>query len=52
MRAAVPTEGKAVVNLARRAGRNVRVALEEGTQPQWLHELIVGCPRSQEPTPI
>jgi len=29
-----------VVNLVRGAGPHVRVALEEGTQAQWLHDLI------------
>jgi transposase len=40
MRATVPTEAKAVINLVRGAGPHVRVALEEGTQAQWLHDLI------------
>lgn len=41
MRATIPTEGAAVVNLVRGLGPRVRVALEEGTQAQWLHDLIV-----------
>ena len=41
MRATVPTEAAAVVSLVRGAGPRVRVALEEGTQAQWLHDLIV-----------
>ena len=40
MRAVVPTEAEAVVGLVRGAGPRVRVALEEGTQAQWLHDLI------------
>ncbi len=40
MRATVPTEARAVVNLVRGAGPHVRVALEEGTQAQWLHDVI------------
>ncbi len=40
MRATVPTEARAVVNLVRGAGPLVRVALEEGTQAQWLHDVI------------
>lgn len=39
MRATVPTEAKAVTKFIRGIGR-VRVALEEGTQAQWLHDLI------------
>ncbi len=41
MRATVPTERTAIVNLVRGAGRHVHVALEEGTQAQWLHDLLV-----------
>ena len=40
MRATVPTEARAVTNLVRSSGSHVRVALEEGTQAQWLHDLI------------
>jgi transposase len=40
LRATVPTEASAVVGLVRAAGPRVRVALEEGTQAQWLHDLI------------
>jgi len=41
MRATVPTERTAVVKLVRGAGRHVHVALEEGTQAQWLHDVLV-----------
>ena len=40
MRATVPTEASAIVGLVRGTGPRVRVALEEGTQAQWLHDLI------------
>src|SRR5437870_4118528 len=39
MRATVPTEGSAIVGLVRSLGR-VHVAFEEGTQAQWLHDLL------------
>src|SRR5688500_5664681 len=38
MRATIPTEEAAVVNLVRGLGPRTRVALEEGTQAQWLHD--------------
>jgi len=41
MRATVPTEAKAILTLVRSAGSRVHVAFEEGTQAQWLHDLIV-----------
>lgn len=41
MRATVPTEAKAILTLVRSAGPRVHVAFEEGTQAQWLHDLIV-----------
>jgi len=40
MHATVPTEAKAIVNLVKSAGP-VHVAFEEGTQAQWLHDLLV-----------
>ena len=40
LRATVPTEAEAVLALIRGAGQRVQVALEEGTQAQWLHDLI------------
>ena len=40
MRATVPTEARAVVRLIRSAGARVHVAFEEGTQAQWLHDLV------------
>lgn len=41
MRATVPTEEKAIVKLVRNAGARVHVAFEEGTQAQWLHDVLV-----------
>ena len=41
MRATVPTEAKAILTLVRSAGPRVHVAFEEGTQAQWLHDLLV-----------
>ncbi len=40
MRATVPNEGKAILMQVRSAGARVHVAFEEGTQAQWLHDLI------------
>ena len=40
MRATIPTEAKAVVRLIRSAGARVHVAFEEGTQAQWLHDIV------------
>ncbi len=40
MRATVPTEASAVLRLARSAGPRVHVAFEEGTQAQWLHDVV------------
>lgn len=41
MRATVPTEARAIVRLVKSAGARVHVAFEEGTQAQWLHDLLV-----------
>ena len=41
MRATVATEAKAILGLVRGLGPGVHVALEEGTQAQWLHDLLV-----------
>jgi transposase len=41
MKATVPTEEKAILLLAKNAGPRVHVAFEEGTQAQWLHDLLV-----------
>ena len=41
MRATVPTEAKAILRLVKNAGPRVHVAFEEGTQAQWLHDLLV-----------
>ena len=41
MRATVPTEAKAILMLVSSAGSRVHVAFEEGTQAQWLHDLLV-----------
>lgn len=40
MRATVPTEAKAIVGLVRGLGSRVHVAFEEGTQAQWLHDVL------------
>ena len=40
MRATVPTEAKAIVGLVKGIGRPLHVAFEEGTQAQWLHDLL------------
>jgi transposase len=42
MRATMPTEAKAILMLIKNAGPRVHVAFEEGTQAQWLHDVIVG----------
>ena len=42
MRATVPTEEKAILTLVKGVGPRVHVAFEEGTQAQWLHDLLVG----------
>jgi hypothetical protein len=42
MRATVPTEAKAILTLVKSAGPRVHVAFEEGTQAQWLHDLLIG----------
>ena len=41
MRATVPTEAGAILGLVRSAGPRVHIAFEEGTQAQWLHDLLV-----------
>lgn len=41
MRATVATEARAILQLVRSAGDRVHVVFEEGTQAQWLHDLIV-----------
>jgi len=40
MRATVPTEAKAILGLVRGLGPRVHIAFEEGTQAQWLHDLL------------
>jgi transposase len=40
MRATVPTEAKAIVALVKGLGPRVHVVFEEGTQAQWLHDLL------------
>jgi transposase len=40
LRATVRTEAKAIVNLVRALGPRVHVVFEEGTQAQWLHDLL------------
>ena len=41
MDATVPTEAKAILRLVQSAGPRVHVAFEEGTQAQWLHDLLI-----------
>lgn len=41
LRATIPTEARAILQLVKSAGRRVHVAFEEGTQAQWLHDLVV-----------
>ena len=41
MRATVPTEAKAILQVVKSAGPRVHVAFEEGTQAQWLHDLVL-----------
>jgi transposase len=41
MRGTVPTESTAILRVVKGAGPRVHVAFEEGTQAQWLHDLIV-----------
>ena len=41
MRATVATEAKAIVTLVKSAGPRVHVVFEEGTQAQWLHDLLI-----------
>ena len=40
MRATVPTEASAILALMRGLGGRVHVAFEEGTQAQWMHDLL------------
>jgi len=40
MRATVATEARAILSLVRGLGSRVHVAFEEGTQAQWLHDLL------------
>jgi len=40
MRATVPTEANAILGLVRGLGPRVHIAFEEGTQAQWLHDLL------------
>ncbi|PYQ27178.1 MAG: hypothetical protein DMF56_21715, partial [Acidobacteria bacterium] len=40
MRATVATEAKAIVGLVRGLGSRVHIVFEEGTQAQWLHEVL------------
>jgi transposase len=41
LRATIPTEARAILQLVKSGGPRVHVAFEEGTQAQWLHDLIV-----------
>jgi transposase len=42
MRATVATEAKAIVGLVRGLGPRVHIVFEEGTQAQWLHDVLKG----------
>jgi len=41
LRATVPTEASAILALVRGLGGRVHVAFEEGTQAQWMHDLLL-----------
>jgi hypothetical protein len=41
LRATIPTEARAILQLVNSAGSRGHVAFEEGTQAQWLHDLLV-----------
>jgi len=41
MKATVATEARAILSLIRAVGTRVMVAFEEGTQAQWLHDLVL-----------
>ena len=41
LRATVPTEASAILALVRGLGGRVHIAFEEGTQAQWMHDLLV-----------
>ena len=41
LRATIPTEARAILQLVKSAGPRVHVAFEEGTQAQWMHDLVV-----------
>lgn len=41
MKATVPTEAPAILRLVRGLGPRVHIAFEEGTQAQWLHDLLL-----------
>lgn len=41
MRGSIATDANAIVRMVTAAGPRVHVAFEEGTQAQWLHDLIV-----------
>ena len=40
MRGTVATEAKAIVGLVRGLGSRVHITFEEGTQAQWLHDVL------------
>ena len=41
LRATMATEAKVILAFVRNAGPRVHVAFEEGTQAQWLHDLLI-----------
>jgi hypothetical protein len=44
MRATVATEARAIVGLVRGLGSRVHIVFEEGTQAQWLHDVLKPMP--------
>lgn len=40
MRSTIVTKAEAILQLVRAAGPRVQIAFEEGTQAQWLHDLV------------
>ena len=41
MRATIATEAKVILAFVKNAGPRVHVVFEEGTQAQWLHDLLI-----------
>ncbi|MEO8378064.1 MAG: hypothetical protein ABI779_00225 [Acidobacteriota bacterium] len=47
LQATVPIDAQAILRLVKGAGPRVRVAFKEGTQAQWLHDLVAPCSRAE-----